>query len=144
MTRPTLTAIVEESERIKIEPLKFAKPTKADRKKRPAMDTTGMPFPKEHPLIDPKYRLFVRQHPCALFAAAECKGRINTAHLTQPGHAARSMKQSDANTCPLCDYHHDVIDGRVYVKPEIRNELLVVCLFVALELRETWHAKEAA
>lgn len=107
------------------------------------MDTSGLLLAKEHPVIEPKYRVFVRQHSCALHSS-ECRGRVVCAHLTQPGHAARSQKYSDAACVPLCDYHHDIIDRRVLVPEEERTGLLVLCLFRAIDIREEWRPKVTA
>ncbi len=117
------------------------KPTKASRPKGP-VDTTGLRYAKEHPIRDAKYRADVRQHPCALFSSAECKGQIVCAHLTPPGQASRSMKYTDISCVPLCnDFHHALVDRRIWIADPERDALLVICWSKAIALREVWWRK---
>ena len=99
--------------------------------------------PKRHPVRDAAYRQFVRQHPCALFSSAECRGPIVCMHLTPPGQASRGQKYSDVACAPGCRVHHDVIDGRLRINPHLRDALLVIVWSKALEIRESWHRRNA-
>jgi hypothetical protein len=119
------------------------KPTPKSRPKG-MIDYSVLPFSKFQPVRNARYREYVRRHSCTLFAALECKGPIQCAHLTPPGAETFGKKWSDIGCVPLCRYHHDQIDRRVFISEAQRNEKLVICFARALELREAWWRKETA
>jgi hypothetical protein len=109
------------------------KPTRADRK-RSAIETFDLVYPKAHFLRDGDYRAWVRTHRCVLPAYDKaCQGAVQAAHLE---HGGRGIKGSDASCVPLCERHHGTLDG------ETLPWQFVAFLWVkAWALREEWHRR---
>ena len=141
-----LSQIVEESVRIKdaLPPLKFAKPTRAERKKKAAIDTSDLAFAKAHPLRDGEYRAWIsKTHKCLLpnHAGRKCqrigeRQPVEAAHLE---HFGKGIKGSDASCVPLCPVHHDMLDAET-----LPWQIVAFLWMRALFLRETWWIHEVS
>mgnify|MGYP001613379854 CR=1 FL=1 len=85
------------------------KPTKAGRTCA-EIDTRGLVLAKEHFDVDPKFRAFVKGHPCLLapWVNHECGGVTEFAHLVTGG---LSVKCSDYFGVSLCTNHHTAGPG---------------------------------
>lgn len=67
-------------------------------------DATLMPNPKTLPVRSPKYRKFIRTHPC-LISDMDCGGPVECAHINVDG-GTMGGKSSDLFCVPLCNSHH--------------------------------------
>ena len=123
---------------------KSAKPLKRRRQK-----------PRKGPLRDPKFRAFVRIHPCAAcrYALCGCRGKcdgtgecvgvpVDAAHSQNNGMRS---KGPDSSCAPLCRKHHREYDsGRTVFEMKYGVDMPVIAakLYVAYLLQYPKRARE--